>query len=114
MGVTTGPAAKRQAVEGGAGGLPVPIVGNAVPVSAVPSKTLLASSLPADATEPLVKALFGRFPGFLELRLIQERGLAFITYSTEQEATAALMALNGFRLTNVHSLSVGYAATSAK
>lgn len=92
----------------------MPPIGGAVPVSAAPSKTLLVSSLPADATEPLIRALFGRFPGFAELRHLPERGLAFCSYSTEQEATAALLALNGFRLTNMHSLAVAYSAQGAK
>ena len=74
-----------------------------------PNKILLASGLPAEATEPMIVALFGRFPGLKDVRLIAERGLAFVEYSEHAQSAAAQAALNGFALTAASSMAVAFA-----
>ena len=77
--------------------------------AAAANKILLASGLPAEATEPMIVALFGRFPGLKDVRLIAERGLAFVEYNEHAQSAAAQAALDGFALTAASSMAVAFA-----
>lgn len=70
---------------------------------------LLATGIPAEITEPMLRALFSQFPGLTDLRTVPERGLAFVEYASETAAIPALSALNGFRMTDTAALSVAFA-----
>ena len=80
-----------------------------VTAAVVPHSILLASGLPPELTVQMVVALFGRFPGLKDVRLIAERGLAFVEYEEHAQAAASLAALNGFNLTATSAMAVAYA-----
>ena len=65
--------------------------------------------LPAEATEDAIVALYGRFPGLKDVRLVAERGLAFVEYGEHAQAAAAQLALDGFKLTASSALAVSFA-----
>jgi U2 small nuclear ribonucleoprotein B'' len=94
------PAAKRvaSAMEPGTAGL-----------TAEANKVLLASNIPGEATDIMMRALFGKYAGLKDIRLIPERGLAFIEYETEGMALPALQGLNNFRMTATHVMNVTFA-----
>lgn len=55
-----------------------------------PNKTLFAQNLPAEYDIEALTAIFGRFEGFREVRLVPGRtGIAFIEYETETGAISA-------------------------
>ena len=61
-----------------------------------PNKTLLLRDLPDDYTKEAVTAVFQRFPGFKEVRMVPGRaGIAFAEYNDESESAVAREAMNG-------------------
>ena len=55
-----------------------------------PNKILFVQSLPEDYDTGALSAIFGRFDGFREVRLVPGRkGIAFVEYETEQGAITA-------------------------
>lgn len=77
--------------------------------AAVAHSILLVTGLTADATEEVVRQLFGKFAGLKEVRMIADRGMAFVEYDTEAAATPALQGLNNFRVSASCVLAVNYA-----
>lgn len=75
--------------------------------SAPPSKYLLAQNLPPEVNEMTLSILFRPYTGFKEVRL-PRTGLAFIEFEEEAEATLAMQALNGFKLTAKDTLDLIY------
>ena len=73
------------------------------------SPTLLVTGVPAELTREMLLALFGAFAGARDVRHVPERGLAFVEYESENAATPALLALNGFQVTPQARLAVAYA-----
>ena len=67
-------------------------------------KKLFVGNLPFNTTEETVVSIFSEYGTVEEAALITDRmsgrskGIAFITYSTEEEAKAAIEALNGYEL----------------
>jgi hypothetical protein len=110
-GASKAPAAKRAATDaamaGAGAGAAAPAPVTLAP--AEPNKMLLAGNLPPELNDIMLRALFGRFPGFVDVRLIPERGLAFVEFADEGSSTVALQGLNNFRLTATHLMSVAYA-----
>lgn len=87
------------AAAGGAGG-----------VAAVePHRILLVGNLAPEINDLMLRALFGRFPGFQDARLVAERGVAFVEYGDVPSAAVALQGLHGFQVTATHALSVTFA-----
>ena len=55
--------------------------------------------LPEDYGKPELTALFARYPGFLEVRLVPSRkGIAFVEYESEEGAIVAKEAMAGMTL----------------
>jgi U2 small nuclear ribonucleoprotein B'' len=51
-----------------------------------------------------------RFPGFKEVRLVPtKKGLAFVEFETEMQATVAMTGLNNFRVDDTHAMVISYA-----
>ncbi|KAK4617876.1 U1 small nuclear ribonucleoprotein [Fulvia fulva] len=64
-----------------------------------PNKILLLRELPEDYGKEALTAVFQRFPGFKEVRVVPGRkGLAFAEYEDETGAIAAREAMNGVTL----------------
>lgn len=64
-----------------------------------PHKILILRDLPSDYTKEAVTAVFQRFPGLKEVRMVPGRsGLAFAEYNDEIEAAVAREAMNGVTL----------------
>ncbi|KAL8339225.1 hypothetical protein RB601_005895 [Gaeumannomyces tritici] len=64
-----------------------------------PNKTLFVQNLPASFDVDALTGVFGRFPGFREVRLVPgRRGLAFVEYETEAGAIAAKESTAGMAL----------------
>eukprot|EP00047_Mylnosiga_fluctuans_P003488 m.229369 g.229369 ORF g.229369 m.229369 type:complete len:210 (+) comp11897_c0_seq1:14-643(+) len=78
--------------------------------SAVPYHMLFVSHLPEDATDATLAALFGRFPGFKEVRMVPQRtDVAFVEFGSADQATVALSGLHGFRVAPDRAIAVSYA-----
>ncbi|CAK1358223.1 uncharacterized protein RHO25_007709 [Cercospora beticola] len=64
-----------------------------------PNKILILRELPEDYTKEALTAVFQRYPGFKEVRMVPGRkGLAFAEYTEESEAITAKEAMNGANL----------------
>ena len=67
-------------------------------------KKLFVGNLPYSATEESVVNLFSEYGQIEEAKLIIDRmsgrskGIAFVTFATEEEANAAIEALNGYEM----------------
>jgi len=75
--------------------------------SAAPSSLLLAKNLPAECQVMMLRMLFKQYSGYKEVKLLGG-GMGTIEFGTENEATSALKALNGFKLTSSASLDLTY------
>eukprot|EP01068_Selenidium_serpulae_P010485 Selendium_serpulae@DN5473_c0_g1_i1.p1 len=71
--------------------------------------TLFVENLPDEMTEAAMKMLFRQYPGFLEVRLIAARNVAFVDYEAEQQAETAVSGLSGFMVTPEKSLKISVA-----
>ncbi|KIW00455.1 uncharacterized protein PV09_07980 [Verruconis gallopava] len=75
-----------------------------------PNNTLFVREVPEDYTKEMLEALFGRYPGFKEVRTIplpQYKGCAFVEYEANEGAIQAREALNG-RTIGENTLKVTY------
>lgn len=81
--------------------------GGGVHASAAPSSLLLAKNLPPECNELMLRMLFKQYSGYKEVKLAGGGG-GMIEFGTESEATSALKALNGFKLTTSASLDLTY------
>lgn len=56
----------------------------------LPNKTLFITGLPAEVKQGELSALFKRFPGFDEVRMVEQRpDVAFVEFATEVQAAQA-------------------------
>ncbi|KAK4574661.1 hypothetical protein LTR86_001502 [Recurvomyces mirabilis] len=96
-------AAKRPAPEGLAerpAKTTKPAQDNVIPDEYLPvNKILFLRDLPEDYGSEALSAIFGRYPGFKELRMVPGRaGIAFVEYESEDGAINAKEATNGITL----------------
>ncbi|KAH9845380.1 RNA recognition motif (aka RRM, RBD, or RNP domain) [Teratosphaeria destructans] len=64
-----------------------------------PNKILLLRDVPESYGKDMLSIIFGRFPGFKEVRMVPTRvGIAFVEYEDETGAIAAKEALSGQKL----------------
>ena len=64
-----------------------------------PNKILFLRELPDDANEEALAAIFGRFEGFQEIRMVPGRkGIAFVEYQEESGAISAKEATSGMTM----------------
>lgn len=80
-----------------------------VPENNPPNKTILVRGLPADIEKPALEMLFRRFEGYEESRLVPARQVAFVDYGSVEQASAALEALQAFKVTPTHALVLSFA-----
>ena len=114
-------AKKKAMIKAPGGGQAVPRKEDLIP----PNKILFAQDLPGlkslymfslfillvDETEDeMLLALFNQYDGFKEVRMVPgQKGLAFIEFGTEAQASVALENLRDFRLSATHLLRLSYA-----
>ena len=79
------------------------------PQAALPGPTLFVQDLPAEATEDLLKMLFGAYQGFREVRYIPSRHCAFVDYTSTESATSALRSLTIVEIRPGQRLNLTYA-----
>lgn len=72
-----------------------------------PSNILFAQDIPPECTEVMLQMLFRQYPGFKEVR-VPRQGLSFVEYENEAQATVALKAMDGFKLTQHDTLKLTY------
>jgi U2 small nuclear ribonucleoprotein B'' len=77
----TAPAEKPRAPKSGAAAVPDEYVR--------PNKTLFLQNIPRDVDEEALSAIFERFEGFKEVRLVSVRAVAFAEFENEQFAITA-------------------------
>jgi U2 small nuclear ribonucleoprotein B'' len=74
------------------------------------NRILFVENLPANTTTEMLQALFSRFAGFEQARLIPARpGIAFVDYSDDYCAGSAMQNLQGFKFTPTNLLKITYA-----
>jgi U2 small nuclear ribonucleoprotein B'' len=76
-----------------------------------PFRILLAQNLPAECNEMMLGMLFQQYAGYKEIRMPRP-GLAFVEFDTDEQATIALTALHGFKLTPKDLLNLSYSKAS--
>eukprot|EP00921_Rhytidocystis_pertsovi_P023492 GHVQ01037575.1.p1 GENE.GHVQ01037575.1~~GHVQ01037575.1.p1 ORF type:complete len:358 (-),score=45.99 GHVQ01037575.1:425-1498(-) len=74
----------------------------------MPSRTLFVENLPEGATQELVASVFKCYAGFVEVRLIQARKIAFVDYESNTQSTVAMHGSQG-REVSGHKLKISYA-----
>ena len=75
--------------------------------SSTPSSLLLAKDLPTECNDMMLAMLFKQYSGYKEVKSVGG-GMATVQFGTENEATSALKALNGFKLTTSATLDLTY------
>lgn len=78
-----------------------------IQASSTPSSLLLAKNLPTECNVMMLAMLFKQYSGYKEVKLAGG-GVGTIEFGSENEATSALKALNGFKLTTSASLDLTY------
>lgn len=73
-----------------------------------PNKVLLIQNLPDDATTEQLTEIFSKYHGFLEIRLVKVRNVAFVEYETEDDAVLASNLSEGVKINN-HKAVITYA-----
>eukprot|EP00382_Lankesteria_abbotti_P011048 CAMPEP_0113858402 /NCGR_PEP_ID=MMETSP0372-20130328/11214_1 /TAXON_ID=340204 /ORGANISM="Lankesteria abbotti" /LENGTH=140 /DNA_ID=CAMNT_0000835395 /DNA_START=57 /DNA_END=479 /DNA_ORIENTATION=- /assembly_acc=CAM_ASM_000359 len=72
--------------------------------------TLFVEGLPEEMNDAAMITLFRQYPGFVEVRLIPARRVAFVDYQSDMQADVAMSGLNGFLVTPTQSLKISKAA----
>jgi len=84
-----------------------------LPKNNLPSKTLLVQGLPTTLTgeslTDMLKSLFGQYAGLVDVKVVAQRGLAFVEFTNESAAAPALQGLQNFKLDATNTLLVSYA-----
>lgn len=70
---------------------------------------LLVSNLPRKTNATKLYPLFAQFPGFIKVRMVKSRKIAFIEFLTENESGAAKEALQGYKISPEHSMNISFA-----
>ena len=79
-------------------------------MEAAPNKLLFVQNLPAEASELMVSMLFQQFPGYKEVRMVEQKpGIAFVQFEHEMQSGVAMQGLQGFKITPTNSMAVSYA-----
>lgn len=75
-----------------------------------PSNVLFAQSLPDDCNDMMLAILFQQYNGFKEVRMVPgKKGIAFVEFADETQASLALTGLSGFKLTPTDFLTLSFA-----
>ena len=73
------------------------------------NNVLFLERLETSVSESLLEDIFSLYPGFLEVRLISEKGVAFIEFQEAKDAALALSGLNGYKVTPTCQFFITYA-----
>lgn len=77
---------------------------------APPNNILFVQNLPHETTSMMLQMLFCQYLGFKEVRMIEAKpGIAFVEYADEMQATVAMQALQGFKITPQNPMLITYA-----
>eukprot|EP01018_Ginkgo_biloba_P027774 Gb_16801 [translate_table: standard] len=77
---------------------------------APPNNILFIQNLPQETTPMMLQMLFCQYAGFKEVRMIEAKpGIAFVEYGDEMQATVAMRALQGFKITPQNPMVIAYA-----
>ncbi|KQK07405.1 U1 small nuclear ribonucleoprotein A [Brachypodium distachyon] len=81
-----------------------------MPEIIVPNNILFVQNLPHDTTPMMLQMLFCQYQGFKEARMIEAKpGIAFVEYGDEGQATAAMSALQNFKISKDNLMLITYA-----
>ena len=70
--------------------------------------TLVIENLPSEASSDLIKELFKKFPGLVNVNVNSSKWVGFIEFSTHDEAKLAQQRMNGFPLTEENKLILSF------
>ncbi|KAF5462478.1 hypothetical protein F2P56_018486 [Juglans regia] len=77
---------------------------------APPNNILFVQNLPHETTPMMLQMLFYQYTGFKEVRMVETKpGIAFVEYGDEMQSTAAMQALQGFKITQQNPMLITYA-----
>ena len=75
-----------------------------------PSNVLFAQDLPDDCNDMMLSILFQQYGGFKEVRMVPgKKGIAFVEFADETQASLALQGLDNFKLTPTDTLALSFA-----
>ncbi|KAF8397173.1 hypothetical protein HHK36_016080 [Tetracentron sinense] len=78
--------------------------------TAAPNNILFIQNLPHETTSMMLQMLFQQYPGFREVRMIEAKpGIAFVEFGDDVQASIAMQALQGFKITPQNPMSITYA-----
>mmetsp|Transcript_12777 Transcript_12777/g.46738 ORF Transcript_12777/g.46738 Transcript_12777/m.46738 type:complete len:227 (-) Transcript_12777:40-720(-) len=84
---------------------PPPATGDASSEPGLPNKILFVQNLPLQTNEMMLSMLFQQFPGYKEVRMIEQKpGIAFVEFETEMQAGVAMTGLQNFKITPQNSM----------
>eukprot|EP00630_Chrysocystis_fragilis_P004736 CAMPEP_0197387884 /NCGR_PEP_ID=MMETSP1165-20131217/768_1 /TAXON_ID=284809 /ORGANISM="Chrysocystis fragilis, Strain CCMP3189" /LENGTH=227 /DNA_ID=CAMNT_0042913217 /DNA_START=11 /DNA_END=694 /DNA_ORIENTATION=+ len=83
---------------------------HATDTNTTPSNVLFAQQLPDECTDAMLAMLFQQYTGFKEVRMVPgKKGIAFVEFADDVQASLALAALNNFKLTPDQTLNLSFA-----
>lgn len=71
--------------------------------------TLYLKELRPYITQSKLTKIFQPYKGFREVRHIPEKGVAFVEFDNDAQATSALIGLSNYRFEDGHTLNLSYA-----
>lgn len=80
----------------------------AQPAEEYPNKILFVTNLPDDVTDSMLQILFSQYQGFVEVRLVPGRGMAFVEYQDEMQAMTAKIELQKFKISPDHEMTITF------
>jgi hypothetical protein len=76
----------------------------------IPNKVLFVEGLPESySNEDTVAALFRQYPGFVEARVVANRQVAFVEFTSDYTAGVALAGLQSFEISPGNNIVISYA-----
>ncbi|THU54714.1 hypothetical protein C4D60_Mb10t28050 [Musa balbisiana] len=78
--------------------------------AAAPNNILFIQNLPHETASMMLQILFQQYPGFSEVRMIEAKpGIAFVEFADDVQASIAMQALQGFKITPQNPMAITYA-----
>lgn len=65
-------------------------------------------NLPQKLSKASLEILFSQYRGYVDTRLVEGRGVAFIDFTTQADAEVALQGLQGFKVTTKNPLRISH------
>merc|ERR1712004_379218 len=77
----------------------------------VADKILFITNLPEEANDVMITMLFQQFSGFVTTRLLPgKRGMAFVDFDNETNASLAKDSLQGFKISPTNAMKITFAS----